>query len=868
MFRGDHNSNTRQVLNRYINCVKNFYLKNKKTLNILLIVIFCVGFFGFVRYCFAETPASSSNISGWSMLKGPFISMLGYMASLIVQVCGWILTTTIGAVIDIAKYNDFVNNEQIKDAWIIIRDMCNMFFILILLVIAFATILRVETYNAKKLLPKLIIMAVLINFSRTICGLLIDASQLVMLTFVNAFTNATGNFVSLLKVQDFLKLVEDNNSWYKADTVDLNTAVGGLIIAVLFIIISTITLLAILIVFVVRMVMLWIYVVLSPFAFLLSSFPEGQKYAAQWWGEFIKYLINGPILAFFIWMALITMDKLPVKDFANTFAGASGSLEILTGGKFMHFIIAIGMLVGGLIVSSQIGGIGASWGANTVKGLSQKGIGFAKGGMKGAWKGTTGLAGFLNRKQALKTGIDLSPTRQIARVKAGLESMRKEDLRGIQAKSTSNLRRGGLIGGITGVTATDWTENYLKGFLGAKGWKQVFQGGKKSVNRLRGNQKLSSWKADNVSDEVGFNQKRRKLDIERYSAMKIGDKDTAREKEEEIQKLDKYKTELVSPLEGQRVALKDKYNKESLGFGEKADRLTIQDYEGKAESKAAIAEQGKKIDSTNEDELIADFQKAMSHNNVNLAAAIAKALVKCGGFNTLLGKHNYNPKAGLTESEIKQLKDTGRESEIKDKIGVNDFMRDIFQKRLGMNEHDSLTLQSDLGGLAESTSHAYLTKTVGVNPSGEFYQSKEAEREAAVNIEHRKKESEGWARKENRLYYGGENVYTKNFEWSKSGLTKVIDGLSIISKEITLKRFNHSSAKAFIEPGALEVLKKTIESAAASGVISNESFHKDLQGKNVGESINKFLQGLENYAKTLKKDNADVIREIVNKNIV
>lgn len=394
MFRGDHNSNTRQVLNRYINCVKNFYLKNKKTLNILLIVIFCVGFFGFVRYCFAETPASSSNISGWSMLKGPFISMLGYMASLIVQVCGWILTTTIGAVIDIAKYNDFVNNEQIKDAWIIIRDMCNMFFILILLVIAFATILRVETYNAKKLLPKLIIMAVLINFSRTICGLLIDASQLVMLTFVNAFTNATGNFVSLLKVQDFLKLVEDNNSWYKADTVDLNTAVGGLIIAVLFIIISTITLLAILIVFVVRMVMLWIYVVLSPFAFLLSSFPEGQKYAARWWGEFIKYLINGPILAFFIWMALITMDKLPVKDFANTFAGASGSLEILTGGKFMHFIIAIGMLVGGLMVSQQIGGIGASWGANTVKGLADKGIGFVKntakkGALWGIKTGTT-----------------------------------------------------------------------------------------------------------------------------------------------------------------------------------------------------------------------------------------------------------------------------------------------------------------------------------------------------------------------------------------------------------------------------------------------------------------------------------------------
>jgi len=83
--------------------------------------------------------------------------------------------------------------------WAIVRDLCNMFFIVILLVIAFATILRVEGYDIKKMVPKLIIMAILINFSKTICGLIIDAADLIMNAFVSAFTGSmSGNLTTML----------------------------------------------------------------------------------------------------------------------------------------------------------------------------------------------------------------------------------------------------------------------------------------------------------------------------------------------------------------------------------------------------------------------------------------------------------------------------------------------------------------------------------------------------------------------------------------------------------------------------------------------------------------------------------------------
>ena len=66
-----------------------------------------------------------------------------------------------------------------------------MFFVVVLLIIALATILNQEKYSYKTWLPKLILMAVLINFSKMICGLIIDVAQVVMMTFVNAFKDVS-----------------------------------------------------------------------------------------------------------------------------------------------------------------------------------------------------------------------------------------------------------------------------------------------------------------------------------------------------------------------------------------------------------------------------------------------------------------------------------------------------------------------------------------------------------------------------------------------------------------------------------------------------------------------------------------------------
>src|SRR3989338_10332449 len=79
--------------------------------------------------------------------------------------------------------------DAITIGWGITRDVANIFFIFILLIIAIDTILRLESYGAKQLLPKLIIVALLINFSLVIAFTVVDASNILALAFIKEIGN-------------------------------------------------------------------------------------------------------------------------------------------------------------------------------------------------------------------------------------------------------------------------------------------------------------------------------------------------------------------------------------------------------------------------------------------------------------------------------------------------------------------------------------------------------------------------------------------------------------------------------------------------------------------------------------------------------
>jgi len=336
--------------------------------------------------------------TGSNLLGGVIALVVGLIAALINTVVGRLTTLLIQILVSIAKFNGIIDVPVVVNGWIIIRDICNMFFIVLLLVIAFATILRYENYNYKKMLPKLLIMAVLINFSRMIFGLIIDAGQVVMLTFVNGFAQGHGYFIQMFNTNLLLKL---KGGWKEKDEVFDNWATAtASIMGVIAGIITLITIAVMLAMLAVRIVMLWIYTILSPLVFLGFAFPDMQKYTGKIWDDFIKQVMVGPVLAFFIWLALTSAEESTgqlMKQFGDKTNICAGVGAFFCDVNFMQFMMTIAFLMGGTTMASQLGGAAGG----KAKEYAEK---WTKGGLK--WGGTK--AWEKSRDNVLKPGLGVA----------------------------------------------------------------------------------------------------------------------------------------------------------------------------------------------------------------------------------------------------------------------------------------------------------------------------------------------------------------------------------------------------------------------------------------------------------------------------
>lgn len=268
----------------------------KKLLPVFLLAMF-LGLFVFVK------PASA----GISYYIWTAISLI---AEMIASLMGSLLLFVVNFLINVSGYNNFINASVVEVGWKLVRDVANMFYILIMLVMAFGTMLKLEQYTWKKMLPRLIGTAILVNFSKTIIGLIIDFGQVVMLTFVNAYAaTAGGNFAQLFGIKDILELSKkDLSDPTDADTGAMYHALG-FVLGAIILTVATIVTGIFAIILLLRIITLWILIVLSPLAFLLGTFERGREYYKEWWKDLVNNVVMGPIVAFFLWLTLATMGQ-------------------------------------------------------------------------------------------------------------------------------------------------------------------------------------------------------------------------------------------------------------------------------------------------------------------------------------------------------------------------------------------------------------------------------------------------------------------------------------------------------------------------------------------------------------------------------
>ncbi|MDP2655995.1 MAG: hypothetical protein Q8P11_00300 [bacterium] len=386
-----------------------------------------VGIFSISQGTFA-----AANIWGWlgTAATNTAEMTVGVVAGGLSLLFGRLLLVVIQVLLRVAQYNDFISSPAATLGWIVMRDMANMFFVFLLLAIAIGTILQQEKYSYRTMLPAFIMAAILVNFSKTIAGFVIDVSQVIMNTFVAAFSSAGGgNFATLLGVPKFMAIVG------LGDTDKFQGNAYSFILALVFILVALIVVSTLTMFFIMRIIGLWFLVVLSPWAFMLNVVPRGQEYAKKWWESFINLVLLGPVAAFFLWLSLAVVSQVNngVTDINKTTTAGllssqdvneegipdglnAGGTEIGTYQGVIGYFLGIGMLVATLMAASELGAgggkmAGAASGAimNWAKGKSP-----VPSPMR--WARDRGAAVWNNLEQARKKGVN----RDAQRVTAGI----------------------------------------------------------------------------------------------------------------------------------------------------------------------------------------------------------------------------------------------------------------------------------------------------------------------------------------------------------------------------------------------------------------------------------------------------------------
>ncbi|MBQ8985026.1 hypothetical protein IJ076_00490 [Candidatus Saccharibacteria bacterium] len=402
-----------------------------------------------------NTPANQAILSTEDMVDCNDLQAIGSMQ--------WVLCPTMNNMEYTASWIDnktqnwlsvdteLYSGSDIYNVWQNIRNVANVLMILFLIVVVISQLTGygIDNYGIKKMLPRLIVMAVVINLSYYICQLAIDASNIVGAGLRDMF-GAFGNALGKNSVGDASFIGGAVTGLFAAAGGGGSAAIGAGITAatlgaeaavavvIAVIVLSVIILIAVMVLFLMlgaREIIVVMCVVLSPLAFAAFILPNTQNLFKKWWDLFKAAIIIFPI--------------------CGAMSGISYMLRVMAQGSEMEwYAIAVVMVLPYLgfflipiLLKNALSALGKIGGALTAMGgtIKNGGRAMVQGGMKIA-QNTEGFknaqAETLRRRQselsdktikkltALKDQRELTKdeTRKLARAHETKKRLNREDL--------------------------------------------------------------------------------------------------------------------------------------------------------------------------------------------------------------------------------------------------------------------------------------------------------------------------------------------------------------------------------------------------------------------------------------------------------
>ena len=372
---------------------------------------------------------------GEAILAGITMVVAFLIGELFIPLMGKIMVWLLNGVVAIAQYNSFGSATAVTIGWILMRDIANMVLVALMLAMAFGTLLNQGAkLGDSKGLPKFVIIAVVINFSKMITLLVIDVGQVVMLSFVAAFQNtAGGNFIRAFGIKEWFKLSSFDQSTYQSVNMLIGLAMAAILVTVVVVV-----MMVFLAYLVARIAMLWILIIFSPLVFAIQLVPSrGKKFYDEWWDHLIKTISTGPMLAFFLWLTLmvagvsngalgdeVLQDSQQIlaaqkAETAQTATQVKSGVNILDTSTMMTYFITITMLLLGLKISIEMGGVVSG----AASGFVKKAPGRLWRGAKRAYQDSKKVGAFFADRPITRGGASLKQYAQ-----AGADRAKKSKL--------------------------------------------------------------------------------------------------------------------------------------------------------------------------------------------------------------------------------------------------------------------------------------------------------------------------------------------------------------------------------------------------------------------------------------------------------
>ncbi len=320
--------------------------RNKKIFVFLGVVLFLCAVFWLVPYLGFAAEAPKKEVSGgifgylFEAIKSA-ISWLLYYG--VFKVLVWVGAAAIG-LFSFALNSDLIsgpsgllNQPVIYELWKFIRDFCNIFFILMLLIGAFSMVFQLSSYNAKKTLLSIILMALFVNFSFPISRVLIDVSNVPTYFFAQQVLGSSAGGESISQVVGGSILSATGMEKLLLGNKGKNSEVSTLVVAIIFMFMFSVALCVLAVLFVIRVVSLVVLVIFSPIGFM-KFVPGINGYADEWWKKLVGNLVFAPAAML---MLLVSVRFVSTIQSYNTVI--SGEASAVSGDPGLTVILGVMM---------------------------------------------------------------------------------------------------------------------------------------------------------------------------------------------------------------------------------------------------------------------------------------------------------------------------------------------------------------------------------------------------------------------------------------------------------------------------------------------------------------------------------------------